>query len=145
MEKRRCKLERDRTGRSDLHYAALENNIEKVHLLLESGADPNEADHEGFTPLHFAAQQHSVASAQLLLEQGATVDPINCYGNTPLWAAVFNSKGRGELIQLLRSHGANVSHANAAGVTPVGLARTIGNYNIAQYFEDLSSDKVESD
>lgn len=129
-------------GRSDLHYAAFDNNIEKVHLFLVSGADPNEADHEGFTPLHFAAQQHSVASARFLLEQGATVDPINRYGNTPLWMAVFNSKGRGELIQLLRSYGANVFHANAAGVTPVGLARTIGNYNVAQYFEDLPSDKV---
>lgn len=55
----------------------------------------------------------------------------------PLWVAVFNSKGRGELIGLLRAHGADPLHANASGQGPVGLARLIANYDVAQYFADV--------
>jgi ankyrin repeat protein len=94
-------------------------------------------DRLGFTPLHFAAQEHAAEVAELLLENGAEVDSSNSFGNTPLFAAVFNSRGRGELIELLRSRGADPHRANDAGQTPLGLARLIGNYDVAQYFADL--------
>jgi ankyrin repeat protein len=68
---------------------------------------------------------------------GARVDPVNRHGNTPLWDAVFNSKGRGELIELLRAAGADPRYANAAGQTPLSLARLIANYEVAQFFSDL--------
>jgi hypothetical protein len=51
--------------------------------------------------------------------------------------AVFNSKGRGALIELLRSRGADPLGANKAGQTPAGLARLIGNSDVAGYFADL--------
>lgn len=51
---------------------------------------------------------------------------------------MFNSKGRGELIKLLRSHGADPLHSNASGQTPVRLARLIANYDVAQFFEDIA-------
>jgi ankyrin repeat protein len=129
--------ERDRAGRTDLHYAALENDRAKAQALISAGADLDAQDREGFTPLHFAAQQHSVAVAQLLVESGAKVDSINRHGNSPLWTAVFNSKGRGEIIDLLRAAGADPHCTNAAGQTPVGLARLIANYDTARFFADL--------
>jgi ankyrin repeat protein len=127
----------DRGGRTPLHYAALENDLEKIDALLDAGADPNAADWQGFTPLHFAAQQWSVQAAKILLDRGAAVDPINTYGNTPLFTAVFNSKGRGALIELLRGRGADPLRVNEAGQTPSGLARLIGNSDVARYFADL--------
>jgi len=42
--------------------------------------------------------------AKTLLAAGAQVDAVNSYGNTPLFTAIFSSRGRGELIQLLRRH-----------------------------------------
>lgn len=72
-----------------------------------------------------------------LLDLGAMVDPTNSFGNTPLFVAVFNSRGRREMINLLRSRGANPLHPNEAGQTPLGLARLIGNYDVARYFDDL--------
>src|SRR5438309_11499733 len=42
----------------------------------------------------------------------------DAHGNTPLWTAVFNSRGDGDVIRLLRSHGADSRHVNAAGRTP---------------------------
>ncbi len=72
-----------------------------------------------------------------LLDAGASVDVENTYGNTPLFVAVLNSRGRGDIIGLLRSRGADPLHVNASGQTPVGLARLIANYDVAQFFSDL--------
>lgn len=133
-EPKRCM---DRAGRSPLHYAALEDDPEAIGSLFAAGSLPDVVDRQGFTPLHLAAQEFAPAAAAALIDAGAKVDAENVFGNTALWIAVFNSKGRGELIGLLRSHGADPLHVNASGQTPVDLARLIGNYNVAQYFRDI--------
>jgi ankyrin repeat protein len=127
----------DRAGRSSLHYAALANDADEVTRLIAEGESIDSADSQGFTPLHLASQEHALDAAAALLKFGATVDPINSFGNTPLFVAVFNSRGRRGMIDLLRSHGADPMHRNVAGQTPVGLARLIGNYEVARYFEDV--------
>jgi ankyrin repeat protein len=127
----------DRAGRSPLHYAALDNDVELARSALADGVDPNGADRDGFRPLHFAAQQGAAEVARLLLDAGADVDPANAYGNTPLFVAVFNSRGDGSLIGLLRARGANPFAANRHGQTPIGLSRLIANYPVAQSFADL--------
>lgn len=127
----------DWAGRSPLHYAAQERDVSLVKKLILEGCDPNLADQNGWTPLHFAAQENNVAFASLLVDSGALVDARDSHGNTPLFRAVFNSRGSGEVIQLLRKHGADPYAKNNHGVTPLGLARTIGNYDVAQFFRDL--------
>jgi ankyrin repeat protein len=131
---------RDRAGRTQLHYAALENDTKLATRLLVAGADPNAADKAGLTPLHFAAQEGSIAVAELLLSRGAHVDPEDGYGNTPLHAATFNSRGDGRLITLLRRNGADPTHPNRSGQTPVRLARMIANFPVAQWFADVPGD-----
>lgn len=128
----------NRAERSPLHIAAMEDDVPTIETLLSSGDSPDRQDEQGFTPLHFAAQQNSLSAAAALLRAGATVDVENAFGNTALFVAVFNSHGRGELIGLLRSHGANPLHRNASGQTPVGLARLIANYDVAQFFKDIA-------
>jgi ankyrin repeat protein len=128
----------DRSGRSGLHYAALENDVTAIERHLAAGDSPNSADkREGSCPLHFAAQQQAVEAAKALLDGGADVNAANRHGNTPLFVAVFNCRGDGRLITLLREHGADPYATNAAGQTPVGLARLIANYPVAEFFEDL--------
>ena len=78
-----------------------------VRLLIKSNADVSARDNDGWTPLHFATQNHSVDIAQLLLGAGASVDAEDVHGNTPLWRAVFESRGRGEIIGLLLRAGAD--------------------------------------
>ena len=126
------------TGRSSLHSAVLDNDLPTIKALLKAGEAPDIQDAQGFTPLHMAAQQGSLDAAEALLKAGASVEVENSFGNTPLFVAVFNSNGRGELIQLLRAHGADPLHANGSGQTPVGLARLIANYDVERFFSDLS-------
>lgn len=127
----------DEMGRSRLHYAALENDLGEAAARLDRGDAATQPDHQGSTPLHLAAQENSIEVARLLLQRGALVDARNGSGNTPLFVAVFNSRGRGEMIQLLRAHGADPWKRNDAGQSPVELARLIGNYDVAQHFADL--------
>ena len=127
----------DEFGRSPLHYAALENDLSLAGERIAAGDDPNLGDTHGFTPLHFAAQEGALDVARLLLASGADVDPLDVHGNTPLMAAVFNSRGRGDLIELLRASGSDPLRPNNSRQTPVGLARLIANFDVAQFFEDV--------
>jgi ankyrin repeat protein len=127
----------DRAGRTPLHHAAFKNDVAAIETLIAHGSSPDVQDKQGLTPLHFAAQEYAVAAASALLDAGAAVELENSYGNTPLFVAVFNSNGRGELIKLLRAHGADPLRVNKHGQTAVGLARLIGNYPVADFFMDL--------
>jgi uncharacterized protein len=132
----------DGYGRTPLHYAAAEGAAARASELLMAGVDPGAPDDEGWTPLHFAAQADSEVVTSLLLDAGAAVDAQDMHGNTPLARAVFSSKGRGAVIELLRSRGANPHLRNRQGVSPVGLARTIGNHEVARFFQDLPADEL---
>ena len=127
----------DRLGRTELHYAACDGDVTKATKLIAAGARVDVVDDNGWTPLHFAAQSQSAPIAEALLAAGAPVDPPDSYGNTPLSTAVFNSRGKGELIELLRRNGADPVRENLHGISPLKLARTIGNYDVAQFFRDL--------
>lgn len=127
----------DRAGRSPLHYAALTDDAAEVTRLIAAGESPDASDKQGFTPLHLASQEYAPAAPAALLDAGAMVDLMNSYGNSPLFVAVFNSRGRPKMINLLRSCGADPLRANMTGQTLVGLARLIGNYDVAKYFQDL--------
>ncbi len=57
--------------------------LEAVRLLVELGADVNEANAGGETPLHAAAYTGADAIVQFLVNEGASVDPKNLLGETP--------------------------------------------------------------
>lgn len=127
----------DRMGRTLLHYAANEGRDKDVAQLLKDGVDPNAKDDSGWTPLHFAAQANALQISEMLLASGAEIDPLDSNGNTPLSTAVFACVGDGSLIAALRKAGADPFKENNYGVSPVGLARDISNFDIAQFFADL--------
>ena len=132
----------DTYRRSPLHYAAAEGQAAVVRRLLSAGADPNRSDSADWAPLHFAAQANSAESIAALIEAGAKVDARDEHGNTPLFRAVFNSRGSGDVIVLLRAHGADPHAVNLHGVSPLALARKIANYDIGQHFADIADEGV---
>jgi uncharacterized protein len=127
----------DRDGRSDLHYAACDGDLAAVEKFVSRGADVNLQDRQGWTPLHFAAQALSREVTSYLLPHGASVDAQDAHGNTPLFLATFAFRGDGTVIQLLRAAGADPKRKNKSGVSPLELARTIANYDVAQFYNDI--------
>ena len=127
----------DPEGRTELHNAVIDGSVKKVCDLLSGGADVGAQDKAGWTPLHFAAQRNAIEIAAQLIKHNAPVDSQDSYGNTPLFRAVFESHGKGEMIARLRQGGADSMKKNKHGVSPVSLARTIGNYDVAQFFAGL--------
>lgn len=109
----------DPDGRTALMAAAIDSKSGAARLLIDAGADVDTQDPGGWSALHFAAQSGSVEIAHLLLDAGASVDPKDSNGNTPLFRATFESRGKGDLIELLRAYGANPNATNSSGVSPV--------------------------
>jgi len=134
----------DGYGRTPLHYAAGDSRSGEVAKLITAGADINAQDDNGWTPLHFAAQASCAECTSALLEAGANTALQDSFGNTALWRAVFESKGNGSVIQLLRKAGANPHVKNKHGVSPLAQARTIANYDIAQFFSDIKKSENEA-
>jgi uncharacterized protein len=127
----------DGYGRTPLHYAVIDGDLEAVRTRLDEGLDPDAADDNGWTPLHFAAARSNAAGVELLLARGANVVASDHAGNTALINAVFACTGDGECIRLLRAAGADPAQPNHHGVSAVSLARNIANHPVAQYFADL--------
>ena len=98
-----------------------------------SDLDAPERRH-GKTALHYAAGSFTLDAARELISAGACVDARDDHGNTPLFGATFDSRGRGEMIQLLREAGADPDVENLHGVSPRMLAHTIGNYDVRQFY-----------
>ena len=134
----------DQYGRTPLHYAAADSQPAEVVRLLALGANANLQDDDGWSALHFAAQAVSAECAATLLEAKANVFLQDSFGNTALFRAVFASNGNGSLIGLLRAAGADPLTKNKHGVSPVALARTIANYDVAQFFTDVEGPNGEA-
>src|SRR5690606_7551904 len=120
-------------AKTPLLYATRQGDLELTRLLIEAGADLEQADANGLTPLLNAILNASVASldrpraqhievARHLVERGANINAQDWYGETPLWAALVlrNLDASGpvqdngidraaalELIRLLLAKGAN--------------------------------------
>jgi ankyrin repeat protein len=123
----------DRGGRSALFEAIVNADEPAVAELIRKGANVNLADRTGETPLHAAARGFQLGIAGRLLIAGAAVDAVDENGNSSLWRAVFESRGRSEMIALLLKAGASRSLANKHGISPLDLAEKIANYDLKPF------------
>jgi ankyrin repeat protein len=112
----------DSGGFTPLLYAARENCIACVDVLLANGADIDLADPDGVSPLHLAIMNANWDLAKKLIEAGADVDQWDIFGAAPLFTAVGGRSrtdgGRAsidppnettglQIVQLLLERGAN--------------------------------------
>lgn len=78
--------------------------LDAVRLLLDAGADPNQANDRGWTPLHQAGYRNDPDMVALLLEAGARAEAeAHGAGGTPLAVALF--WGHRESSELLARSG----------------------------------------
>ena len=116
-------------GKSAIHYAAMRGGAEAVRLLVRLGAGVNAADtFGGYTPLHLAAAHCNREIVQetcaALLAAGADVDARSKWGTTALWSAA--SAGRGELVDFLLRHGAELETRDQEGRTVLIFVAKLG-------------------
>ncbi|MHA4895358.1 ankyrin repeat domain-containing protein [Pedobacter sp. PWIIR3] len=127
----------DNDFRSLLFFAIFSDSFTAVERLISNGAGVNLKDGLGWYPLHYASQRYLPEVVKVLVHAGADLEVKDEYGNTPLWRATFSSDGRGEVIKLLLSKGANPNNQNNFGISPIKLAETIANYDVSQYFSKV--------
>lgn len=125
----------DKSGRTPLMHAAIDDRVEMMATLISNGAKVDIQDSVGWSALHYAVQESSYDSCKLLMDNKATVDIQDIHGNTPLSNAVINSRGNGKIIELLRSSGADINLKNKHGVSPLQLANTIANFDVARFMK----------
>jgi ankyrin repeat protein len=124
---------RDEFGSTPLAYAVSEKRPDVVAVLLESGADVMVQDDEGSTALHSAIEHRLPEVAAALVKRDPRVVAVaDVHGNQPLWTAVFNAKGKYEIVRLLLQHGADVGHRNNVGRTPLDMATRIADPALIQ-------------
>lgn len=107
-------------GKSPLHCACKEKNLDAVKTLLEIDADINLNIHdktEEHTPLHTSVLYNAIDIIKLLIDKGADINSKNKHGNTPLWLAVMHNKknNKVEIIKLLLENGADPQIKNNHG------------------------------
>ena len=74
----------DNGGNTALMFAAMNNQTDLVHLLVQKRADLNKQGGAGWAPLHFAAQVNATDSIRILVQQGASTNIRTIDGHTPL-------------------------------------------------------------
>jgi cytochrome c len=146
---------------ADIHEAAMKGDVSAITTALDAGAGIDESDGTG-TPLFFAVWMGHIEAAKLLIERGADVNAQTTFG-PPLMAAVGidridllnlllergadpNSDRSGEFalhvavnldcldcVKTLVEAGADVNAKTMDGKTPLHLAKSRGQREIADY------------
>ena len=113
-------------GRTALHWAVRNGNMEIVDLLLENGADPDKGDQAGKTALSHAAESSKVEMTRKLIEAGADVNKRDLVGgNSVLWAAGL---GNDETLKIVVDAG-GVSLSTVRHISVIKAIAKIGPAN----------------
>ena len=127
-----------------LNLAVTFQNIPLINLLLDRGADINQADKSGRVPLENAVLKNNKDIVELLLDRGADTNKVvRGVEETPLFTAV--KMGFIELARLLLDRGADINKAALVGNTPYFIAVKKGFVDIAIMLLDRGADVNEVD
>lgn len=119
--------EKNEFGQTLLHEAVANSQIDIAEILINSGININQQDNNGQTPLHYTAIYYSIEIARKILSNGGNANIRDKWGNNALWTAVFNAKGRYELVELYIHYNADANNINNAKKTPLDFAKQIND------------------
>ena len=151
------------SGRTPLHYAALNGCAKTAQRLISLRADLDAVSNDGDTPLLCAAANGNSEVVKSLLAAGADVHKVaqNCWkpatfngfpqlfegvfseGATPLLCAA--ARGSIEIVASLLAAGADANQAGSDGLTPFYYAVCKGHLEVAQLLSSQRPDLAVSD
>ncbi|TPX30758.1 hypothetical protein SmJEL517_g05739 [Synchytrium microbalum] len=129
------------SGRTALHVAADNSQIDVVNWLLDSGALTDTKDQLGCTSLYLAARKGLVEIVKALKDHGADLDQANNLNQTPLFAAAF--KGHIKAVEYLISMNADVNIVAADGRDALFVAAQNGHFNVLQALSSGSDTQID--
>lgn len=109
-------------GRTPLHFAAQEDDLKTMALLLQAGANPLAYDHAGHAPLHLAAAEGAVSAlAMLAPEMKAQGQDMSYPTRERRETALHMAARRGVhfAVDALLELGADTTAQNKAGLVPL--------------------------
>ena len=136
-------------GSTPLCEAACKGHKNVVKILIDKGADPNEACHfpySGYTPVNMAASAGHKDVVQLLLDKGADPNEASTrMGFTPLHGAASGSHKY--VVQLLLERGAEPNRITKDGYqeTPLHLAAERGQLDVVKMLLDGGANSHATD
>lgn len=128
---------RNKDDENLLHVAVAFANVDAAVELIKRGIDVNAANRKGATPLHYACVHQNATIAQQILDHGGDFEVVDEHGNTPLWTAVFNARGKYDVVNVLLAKGAakTAHHKNKHGRSPIDFATQIGDTRLVKLME----------
>ena len=117
---------------SPLVQAARSGSLDRVKVLLDSGADINlpvpTDDDWAATPLQHAVLARQAGAVQLLLERGADVNRLGS-PNAPSALMLAAGDTDPTFVKLLLAHGADPTIEDERGMTPLARAVSAGTFH----------------
>mmetsp|Transcript_46244 Transcript_46244/g.88250 ORF Transcript_46244/g.88250 Transcript_46244/m.88250 type:complete len:491 (-) Transcript_46244:338-1810(-) len=119
---------RDAHGHGVLHAAAMAGHVKAVALLVQLGAEPQEADGQGVGAAHYAAYHGHVTALKCMHALGFDLKMCTEQGLTPAHYAAFN--GKVEALHCLQHLGVNLSLRSRDGQTAAHSAAKGGHCEV---------------
>ncbi|KAJ3123908.1 Transient receptor putative cation channel sub A member 1 [Nowakowskiella sp. JEL0407] len=121
----------DKTGWTALHFAAYNNHVQMVDLLVKCRADINSVGSKGETPLMVALQQRHSETATRLIQSNANLYARDVFGRTSLFTLCMHAeliKDWKSLVGLMiyRSSEAKSSSSSLRRIRPSSPTESIG-------------------
>nr|XP_034347447.1 ankyrin repeat domain-containing protein 26-like [Arvicanthis niloticus] len=135
--------DRDRNGRTMLHYACAHGHPVVASLLIRWNCDIDLRDSDNCTALIKATQYGQEGCALILLDHGADPNAKDNHGNTALNYAVWQNKT--SMVNILLEHHADICIRSEDNFTPYTLALLRNNESLAKFLVDKRDQILKAD
>lgn len=133
-----------RKGKTPLHIACEQEDLEKVNELILKGADINAKDLRGLTPLQVAIQNNADKIVKSLIEKGANLEADDLEEGTPLYVAIHCNSDK-VVKYLVEERRLDINTKSQDGITMLHVAAQFNSDKVAEFLIEKGANVNEKD